>query len=202
MEGEGTSGTGVKYLIGRTAVQNGIIAGFIATQIATVFGLWFPGAFLPKFDFNQLNGWLIFGIGGVPADVNYVLGALLHYVDGILWGLIFAIIIHPSLGQIIKPLARLTPTNNLLKGIIWGVALWIISSALWMPLLIGPLVAGFGGVGPFLSNFGPVGYQAVFANLLWHTIFGVNLGLMFNPIMTGAPASAQGRAEPMATAAR
>lgn len=171
----------VRYLIGKSAASSGIIAGFIATQIATVFGLWFTAAQLPKFDFNTLNGWLVFGFTSTPEN-TFIIGGLIHYVDGILWGLIFALIIHPMLGQFIKPLAPLTPTNNFIKGVIWGLALWIISSALWMPLLIGPLVAGFGGVGPFLTNFGPVGYQALVTNLFWHTIFGLNLGLMFNPV--------------------
>ncbi|HEY5539413.1 MAG TPA: hypothetical protein VIL58_07740 [Thermoplasmata archaeon] len=177
----------VKYLIGKSVASSGIIAGLIATQIATVFGLWFTGAKLPQFDFNTLNGYLALGTtyGFTHPAENFLIGGIIHYVDGILWGLIFALIIHPMLGQFIKPLAPLTPTNNFIKGIIWGLALWIISSALWMPLLIGPLLdnVGFGGVGPFLTHFSTfVGYQAVFTNLLWHTIWGLNLGLMFNPV--------------------
>jgi len=79
---------------------------------------------------------------------------------------------------------------NLIKGLIWGGALWIISSALWMPLLIGPIfnlspLNTFGlpcGVGPFLTCFGPYGVQALFTNLFWHMIWGVNLGLLFSPM--------------------
>jgi hypothetical protein len=60
-----------------------------------------------------------------------------------------------------------------------------------MPLLIGGLLGpvftgGFGlkcGVGPFLTCFGPYGVQALFTNLFWHTIYGVNLGLLFSPTL-------------------
>lgn len=185
MAGEEHSGdSGVKYLIGRNAGKSAVIAGFIATHIATVAGLWFDGARLPKFDFNALNGYLALGLtyGFANPAQNFIIGGVIHYTSGILWGVIFALMVHPMLGKVIRPLAALNPTTNLVKGIIWGVTLWIISSALWMPLLIGPLFAPIGvGVGPFLTKFGPYGLQAMFTNLLWHTIYGVNLGLLFSP---------------------
>jgi hypothetical protein len=196
MEGEhGTSD--VKFLIGRNAGKSAVIAAFIATHVATMAGLWFGGARLPTFDFNSLNGDLaLFSASGSlnysfanPA-INFVLGGILHYTSGIIWGVIFALIFHPAIGRFVKPLQPLTPVNNFIKGAIWGVVLWIISSAFWMPLLIGPLLGpvltgpGFNypcGVGPFLTCFGPFGVQALFTNLLWHTIYGVNLGLLFSP---------------------
>ncbi len=177
MEGEDT---GVKYLIGKTAAVSGLAAGFVATHVATVFGLWFDGARLPTFDFNTLNGWLYLGFTR-PPEVTFVVGGVIHYINGILFGLIFALVIHPMMGRALKPLAPMTPTVNYVKGLIWGWTLWIISSALWMPLLIGPLF-GPGSVGPFLTSFGPNGVQALFTNLLWHTIYGLNLGLLFQPM--------------------
>jgi hypothetical protein len=171
--------SGVKYLVAKTAGVSAVIAAFVATHVATVAGLWFNAARLPTFNFPLLNGFLVFGFTGASGDVTFVVGGVIHYIDGVLWGLIFALIIHPMLGRFIKPLAPLTPTVNLVKGLIWGVVLWIISSALWMPLLIGGQLGI--PVGWFLTSFGPYGVQALFANLLWHSIYGVNLGLLFSP---------------------
>jgi hypothetical protein len=171
--------SGVKYLVGKTAGVSAVIAAFVATHVATVAGLWFNAARLPTFNFPLLNGFLIFGFTGASGDATFVVGGVIHYIDGVLWGLIFALIIHPMLGRFIKPLAPLTPTVNLVKGLIWGVVLWIISSALWMPLLIGGQLGI--PVGWFLTSFGPYGVQALFTNLLWHSIYGVNLGLLFSP---------------------
>ena len=186
MEGESQSGAHpVKYLVGKTAGMSALVAAFIATHVASMAGLWFGGARLPVFSFNDLNGYLVLTLnyGFTHPAENFVIGGIIHYTSGILWGLIFALVIHPMLGRWVKPLAALTPTNNYIKGLIWGWVLWIISSALWMPLLIGPLFAPIGvGVGPFLTSFGPYGVQAVFTNLLWHSIYGLNLGLLFSPV--------------------
>lgn len=183
MPGEEHPGSsGVKYLIGKSAGKSAVIAAFIATHVATVAGLWFDGARLPKFDFNTLNGYLALGLtyGSTHPAENFVIGGLIHYTSGILWGVIFALIIHPMLGKLFKPLSAMNPTTNYVKGLIWGWVLWIISSALWMPLLIDPLFGG-GVVGPFLTKFGPYGVQAVLTNLFWHSIYGVNLGLLYSP---------------------
>lgn len=193
---EGESGSSVRFLIGKSAATNAAMAGFIATMIATVSGLWFPGVKLPQFDFNTLNGRLALGDIGFPSGPNtFLYGAFIHMIDGVIWGVIFGLVISPVLGVLIKPLRPMTPTVNLVKGIIWGGALWIISSALWMPLLIGtllgPTLISFGlpcGVGPFLTCFGPYGVQALFTNLFWHMIWGVNLGLLFSPTLA-APSS-------------
>jgi hypothetical protein len=200
MEGEDSSNSGVKYLVGKTAGKSGVIAGLVATHIATIFGLWFYGARLPKFDFPSLNGYIYLGLpfGFTHPDVAFVVGGVFHYVDGILFGLIFALVVSPMMGRVIKPLAAMTPTANYIKGLIWGWTLWIISSALWMPLLIGPILAPYGApVGTFLTSFGPYGVQALLANLLWHTIWGANLGLIFSP----RPASGGVRSWTRATAA-
>jgi len=180
---------GARFFVGKSPLQAGLIAGFVATWVATVFGYWFPGATLPQFPFNQINAWLIFGFTQ-PDYVNFIIGGFVHYINGILWGVIFALILYPFMGMGVKRLAPMKPTTNLLKGLIWGWALWIISSALWMPLLVGPLLAGAGNIGPFLTNFDGVGYQAVFTNLLWHTLYGVNLGLLFSPLRKGSSMAA------------
>ena len=157
-------------------------------------GYWFPGVRLPQFPFNTLNGQLVLGLTADPVQ-TFVVGGVIHYLSGIIWAVIFALVVSPALGHYVKPLAAMTPVNNYVKGLLWGIALWIISSALWMPLLIDPLYGG-NVVGPFLTKFGPYGVQALFSNLLWHTVYGANLGLLFSPTPVGArtwrPTSAVG----------
>lgn len=186
MEGESETGPHpVKYVVGKSAGISGLVAALIATHVATVSGLWFDAARLPKFDFNSLNGFLALGLpyGFTHPFETFLVGGVIHYLSGIIWGLVFALVIHPMMGRTMKPLAALTPTNNYIKGLLWGWTLWIISSALWMPLLIGPLLAPYGvTVGTFLTSFGPFGVQALFTNLLWHSIYGLNLGLLFSPV--------------------
>src|SRR5206468_12207167 len=109
------------------------------------------------------------------------------YIDVLPFCLFFAIVVSPMMGWVVPALAPMTPTVNYVKGLIWGWTLWRLSAALWMPLLIGPILSpafpvGFGvNVGPFLTSFGPYGVQALLANLLWHTSWGANLGLVFSP---------------------
>ena len=172
----------IKYLVGNSPLVSGLIAAFIATHIATMAGLWFGAVRLPQFDFNSINGWLVLGFMQA-ADVTFAIGAVIHYTNGILWGLIFVLLIHAVMGRWVRSLGPLTPAVNLGKGLIWGWALWLISSAVWMPLVVGNIGIP---VGAFLTNFGTVGYEAVFTNLLWHTIYGVNLGLIYNPTRGGS----------------
>src|SRR2546428_13006574 len=105
-------------------------------------------------------------------------------IDGIIWAVIFGLVISPVLGVVIKPLRAMTPTVNLIKGLIWGGALWIISSPLWMPLLIGPIfhlspLNTFGlpcRGSPFRTCFGPHGVPAPFTDLFLHQHSRVHLG--------------------------
>src|SRR5205814_678812 len=83
------------------------------------------------FDFNTLKGYLVLGLnyGLANPAINVVVGGIIHYTSGIIWGVVFALIVHPAIGRVIKPLAALTPVNNYIKGVLWGIVLWIISSA-------------------------------------------------------------------------
>ncbi len=179
--------------------MSALIAGFVATHIATISGLWFFGARLPVFDFPTLNGYLYLGLSQSPVT-TFIVGGVFHYTDGILFGLIFGLLVSPMMGRLFKPLAPMTPVVNVMKGLIWGWTLWIISSAAWMPLLIGPALAPFHVVvGGFLTSFGPYGVQALFSNLLWHTIYGANIGLLFSPMLMPGAKSGSMRAGTAAT---
>ncbi|MCI4347877.1 MAG: hypothetical protein L3J97_04580 [Thermoplasmata archaeon] len=182
----GAGGPHVKYLVGKTALGNALVAGFVATYIATVSGIWFYGVKLPVYNFPNLNGYILLGTGYGFAnpEQTFIVGAIAQMVQGVLFALIFAVVVHPMLGRMFNSLAPLTPVVNLWKGVIFGGILWIISATLWVPLLIGPLLAGAGvGVGPFLTTFSVYGFQANLTDLFWHMIYGVNLGLLFSPML-------------------
>src|SRR5712664_2451823 len=119
---DGDEGSSVRFLIGKTAAANAIVAGFIATMIATVSGLWFPGVKLPQFDFNALNGRLALGDTAFPngsiSIQTWEIGAVIHMIDGVIWAVIFGLVISPVLGVLVKQLRPATPTVNLVKGII------------------------------------------------------------------------------------
>src|SRR5439155_24254748 len=97
MEGEDSSGSGVKYLVGKTAGKSGIIAAFVATHVATTFDLWFYGARLPKFDFPTLNGYIYLGLpfSVEHPDIAFAVGGVMHYIQGLLARLIVAIFVSP-----------------------------------------------------------------------------------------------------------
>jgi hypothetical protein len=190
-------GQHVNYLVGKSALVNALLAGFVATYIATISGIWFYGVKLPVFNFPQLNGYIVLGLNANPTDV-IVVGWVLQMVQGMLFALIFGLVLSPMWGRMFKALAPMTPIVNYTKGVIFGFLLYIISATLWVPLLIGPLLAVYNvPVGGFLSTFGPYGYQANFTDLFWHMIYGVNLGLLFSPSLVSGKRSAS---TPAATA--
>src|SRR3989442_13606950 len=96
-------------------------------MVATVTGLWFPGVKLPQFDFNTLNGRLALGDLTFPvSSTTIIIGGIIHMIDGIILALIFGLITSPVLGVLIKTLRPVTPTGNLVKGLIWGGGLLFI----------------------------------------------------------------------------
>ena len=168
----------VHFFVSESQLVAAFVAAGFATFIATMLGEWFPAFGWTPFSFNTLNGevwaqnWITLS-GFFPVitgtklspDFAYSLGAFAHYSQGFLFGLLFVFIVHPNLP------GRLTQRNNLLKGIIWGLTLWLVSSSLVMPLLYG---SGF--------LFSVWGQQNLFYNFVWHAAWGVNIGLLYNPL--------------------
>ena len=70
--------------------------------------------------------------------------------------------------------------GNIAKAVIWGLILGTLSSVWWINLF--PNLAGPGvNAGLFFSNFGPNQLSWVVAVYLWHIVYGINLGLFYNP---------------------
>ena len=81
----------------------------------------------------------------------------------------------PLLGKVV------TPAANMAKAIFFGLVLATLSSGFLVPYVYFP----HAGAGIFGSGYG---WKLVFAIYLWHFIFGVNLGMMYNPLPLDDPA--------------
>jgi len=150
-------------------IGGSLLAGAVATQFATVFGIWFGGFGLPQLNWPVANGELILGVpvGTPPTAAVYLVGELSHFTDGVFFALLFALLFHP-----LVPL-RNTLLGNLIKALLYGTVLAIISAAWWVPAVYVPHHAGF------LST--SLGWKLTFGIFLWHWIYGYFLGTVYCP---------------------
>ena len=116
-------------------IGSSLLAGAVATQFATVFGIWFRGFGLPVLNWPTVNGQLI--IPTSSPGIQYFAGAISHFADGVFFALLFALLFHPFV-----PL-RNTMLGNLIKALLYGTVLAIISAAWWVPAVYVPHHAGF-----------------------------------------------------------
>jgi hypothetical protein len=148
-------------------VGSSLLAGAVATQFATVFGIWFKGFGLPTLNWPAVNGALI--IPTASASSQYFAGWISHFADGVFFGLLFALLFHP-----LVPL-RNTILGNIIKAILYGSVLAIISAGWFVPYVAYP----HSGAGIFSSGFG---WKLVFGIFLWHWIYGYFLGSVYCPL--------------------
>jgi hypothetical protein len=151
----------------RHPVGASLIAGAVGTHMATVLGLWFHGIGLPNLNWPATNGAVIFPKGSAVAQ--FWGGYVVHTLDGLVFGLLFALLVHAKL-----PLPN-TSLGNIAKGILYGTVLAIISSGWMVPYVYAP----HSGANLFSTGFGG---KFVFAVFLWHWIFGFFLGVLYNPL--------------------
>ncbi len=152
-------------------ILGALLAGAVATQMATVFGIWFTGFGLPQLNWPTANGALIIPKASVGAQ--YFAGELSHFTDGIVFALLFALLFHPFIP------VRNTIGGNLLKSFAYGTVLALISAAWWVPALLVPHHAGFLSTG--------LGWKLTFGIFLWHWIYGYFLGTVYCPNPKDAP---------------
>src|SRR5713226_8977709 len=128
--------------VGDHRVSAALLAGLVATHIATVVGYWMPGIGLPQRDWNRING-RIYTPKASP-DVQFLSGGVFHYVDGIVFTLVFVVAVYPLLRW------RSTALGNALKGLFFGTILATISCAFMIPRVYFPAAH----VGFFSHNLG------------------------------------------------
>ena len=178
--------------VARHKLRVALVGGLVATHVTTNLGMWYHGIGLPDLNFNLLNGYLVMGNPGFdPAGfsdpvVLTLFGAIVHYAQGVAFALIYAFGIFALL-----PIAN-TLVGNLTKAVIWGLVLATLSAVWWINLF--PNLAGPGtSAGIFMVNLGADWWKLLAAVYLWHIVYGINLGLFFNPApaaeMAEAPAT-------------
>jgi hypothetical protein len=150
-------------------VAAAILAGFVATHIATIVGYWFPSIGLPKADFNTSNGLLYLGPTAATTGhpVVFWSGALFHYTDGIVFAIMYMLAFHPALPW------RSSARGNLLKGLTMGTILAVVVCVWMAPRVYDIPHAGF-------FSFG-LGWKFVLAIFLWHWVWGLHIGVIYNP---------------------
>ncbi len=136
-------------------VARGILAGFSATIVLsllmllkTVMGI------MPELDVPAMLGAMAGETMGVDGSS---IGWMLHFVVGaVVFGLGFALT------------NRALPSNNqVVKGIVFGIAAWLVMMIAIMP---------FAGAGLFGMS---IGLMAPMMTLILHIVFGAVLGLVF-----------------------
>jgi len=166
--------------VARHKLRVALVGGLVATHVTTNLGMWYHGIGLPDLNFNLLNGYLVMGNPGFdPAGfsdpvVLTLFGAIVHYAQGVAFALIYAFGIFALL-----PIAN-TLVGNVTKAVIWGLVLATLSAVWWINLF--PNLAGPGtSAGIFMVNLGADWWKWLAAVYLWHIVYGINLGLFFNP---------------------
>ena len=73
--------------------MSAMLAGLVGVHVATVLGFWFGGWFgdfeLVRLDYNTGNGAV--EMPAATPTVQFLVGGLSHYLDGVFFGVIFAI---------------------------------------------------------------------------------------------------------------
>jgi hypothetical protein len=154
-----------------------LVAGFVATHIATVSGYWFHGVNLPDLGWPNFNGILLLGTKA-SALSQFWAGAVFHFLTGICFALFYAFIVHPRLRRWTNTLS-----GNLIKALLFSLVLATISAIWWVPQLFNSEFNT--NLGWFSQNVGKLlgvsAWKAVFGIYVWHIIYGVNLGLIYSP---------------------
>jgi hypothetical protein len=157
----------------------------IATQLGTYFGYVFPAVGLPVLPWPLYNGILgttfADGLNGANATgafdtvfatsgESFFVGNALHYVNGIVFAILFGVLFREDV-----PIKN-TFGGNIAKGLLYAVIMTIISAGLLVPYAYVPEQ----GYGLFLFD-GPDGWKLPFAILIWHLIYGLFLGILYQP---------------------
>ena len=163
----------------RSAVSNNklvaaLVAGFVATHMATVTGYWYPmigfvnGQGFVALDWPAFNGLLIRPQAPAFGGEQFLAGFVFHSLTGICFGLIFAFLIHPLLPW------KNTVRGNITKGLAWGMFLALLSALWWVPTLFPAFNPGFLSLN--------LGWKTTVGIFLWHAVYGVHLGAFYNPL--------------------
>jgi hypothetical protein len=177
--------TRYKHWVYRHPIAGAALAGVIATQMATIWGYYGKGIGLPSLPFPNYNGAL-FAPTSVAPDFSdfgntgsFFVGQSIHFVNGIVFALIFALLAYKTLPTIGRKYASLQ------KGIFFGIVQTIISVGFLFPYVYAPKSGfGFFSFGANALGTNPDHWKLPFAVLVYHMVYGGFLGLLFDPHQT------------------
>ena len=178
-----------QHWVYRNQVKAALLAGFVATQIGTIWGYYGPGIGLPSLPFPAYNGRL-FAPASVAADFtgfgdvgSWFVGQSIHTLNGVVFGLMFAVLAYNKLPTFLPNM------KSVQKGLVFGTVQTIISIGFLFPYVYAPK-SGFGffsfGDNAFGNNHDH--WKLPVAVLLWHWVYGGILGLLYDPKRPNSPA--------------
>jgi uncharacterized membrane protein YagU involved in acid resistance len=136
-----------------------MLAGFVGTLAMTILMYLIA----PRMGVRMDIAGSLAGMLGMPWSV----GLLMHFINGtLIFPLLYAAVLFKRLKG-----------GRTVRGMTWGVALWLIAQLVVMPMI---------GAGVFSSKMG--GVRAAVASLMAHLIYGTLLGAV-----AGSPAAADYR---------
>lgn len=153
----------------RHPVVAALLSGLVATHVASVLGFWLGDFGLVRLDWNTANGMVYLPDSGHLAQ--FLFGGLMHYCDGILFAVLFAVALHPRL-----PWSG-SEVGNVLKGVVFGTALAVVALGVLTPLVYAPARGAVAGV--FSTGFG---WKYVLGVFVFHWVYGAHLGLLYSPL--------------------
>ena len=140
-----------------------ILTGILATYGMLVMALWSDRIGLARLDFAKVMAQLTYGESFEGRTPPYWAGQLVIYFNGVLLALTYATFV-----------AQYLPGPQLLRGLIWGEILFLISSVFFVPIY---LREGF-----FMSKAPP---RAWMTSIMAHGIWGLIVGWL-SPIAGGS----------------
>src|SRR5438046_443285 len=146
-------------------ISAALLAAVVATHIATIIGYWMPGIGLPQLDWNRINGSVY--TPNLSPDLQFLSGGVFHYLDGIVFTVVFVVAVHPLLRW------RSTTFGNALKGLLFGTILPTISCAFMIPRVYFPSA----DVGFFSYN---LVWQLLLAAFVCNLVYGWHLGRVYS----------------------
>lgn len=152
------------------ANQNRWVGGLLGGIVgAAVFGVWMM-VVTP----NVIEAAIpaLYGV-----NETLILGAALHLIHGVIFGLIFAVIVEIDVIQNLverEPmLSDLTPNvQAMLAGLVYGLVLWVLLSVIVMPVWLETV--GFAD-GPVIPNL-------AIESLVGHLGYGLILGAVYGAV--------------------
>jgi hypothetical protein len=157
----------IRAIATRHKIATAILAGLVATHLASMLGFWNHAFGLTVLDFNTLNGLQL--LPHASHNVDFFTGAGAHYTNGVCFAILYAFTFHALI-----PI-RNTALGNLAKALIFGTFLAVVALLVMVPLVFEPQ-AHLG----FFSH--RAGFTFILSTFVVHWAYGVFLGTIYNPL--------------------